>query len=100
MVQFSFIRDLARKQLTEYMDQCSGTKAIVWDEALTGPVDLVANSPARAMATKEFEHRPVGYAPRNWWVVHPWVGWLVSMGLVGHDSEESLLLLGGGDTRV
>ena len=43
MVQFSFIRDLARKQLTEYMDQCSGTKAIVWDEALTGPVDLVAN---------------------------------------------------------
>ena len=65
-----------------------------------GPLRMPAPTPARAMATKEFEHRPVGYAPRNWWVVHPWVGWLVSMGLVGHDSEESLLLLGGGDTRV
>jgi hypothetical protein len=32
----------SRKQLTELLDKYSGTKVLVWDESLTGPMDLIA----------------------------------------------------------
>lgn len=44
MVQLNVIRDLARKELTELLDQFSGSKVLVWDDALTGPVDLIVNA--------------------------------------------------------
>ena len=42
MAQFGSVRDLARKELSDYLDKYSGTKVLVWDEGLTGPMDLIA----------------------------------------------------------
>ena len=42
MVQFGSVRDLARKELSDYLDKYAGTKIIIWDEGLTGPMDLIA----------------------------------------------------------
>lgn len=42
MVQFGSVRDLARKELSEHLDKYNGTKVLVWDEGLTGPMDLIA----------------------------------------------------------
>ena len=42
MVQFGGMRDLARKELSDYLDKYAGTKVLVWDEGLTGPMDLIA----------------------------------------------------------
>ena len=42
MVQFSCMRDLARRELSEYLNKYVGTKVLVWDEGLTGPMDLIA----------------------------------------------------------
>ena len=45
-VTFEGLRDLAQKQLTEYLDEYSMDKsklALFWDEDLTGPMDTVAN---------------------------------------------------------
>ena len=45
MVNFASVRDLARKELSDFLDNdkgVSGSKVLVWDESLTGPMDLVA----------------------------------------------------------
>ena len=42
MVNFNSVRELARKEISELLDKCNGTKALVWDEGLTGPFDLLA----------------------------------------------------------
>ena len=44
-VQFSTLRDLGRKELTHFLDKYSGTKVLIWDEKLTGPMDRIARSP-------------------------------------------------------
>ena len=36
MVKFGSVKDLARKELSEFLVKYSGTKVIVWDEGLTG----------------------------------------------------------------
>ncbi|XP_078083205.1 vacuolar protein sorting-associated protein 33A [Mustelus asterias] len=36
------LREAARKELREFLDKCEGSKAIVWDEHLTGPFGLIA----------------------------------------------------------
>ncbi|GCC24014.1 vacuolar protein sorting-associated protein 33A [Chiloscyllium punctatum] len=36
------LREAARKELREFLDKCEGSKAIVWDEYLTGPFGLIA----------------------------------------------------------
>ncbi|XP_041058691.1 vacuolar protein sorting-associated protein 33A isoform X1 [Carcharodon carcharias] len=36
------LREAARKELREFLDKCEGSKAIVWDERLTGPFGLIA----------------------------------------------------------
>ena len=41
-VQFSTLRDLGRKELTHFLDKYSGTKVLIWDEKLTGPMDQIA----------------------------------------------------------
>jgi len=42
MVQFGGIQELARKELSDYLEKYAGTKVLVWDEGLTGSMDLVA----------------------------------------------------------
>ncbi|CAG9770251.1 unnamed protein product [Ceutorhynchus assimilis] len=41
-VDFSLIQTSARNNLIELLEKCPGTKAIVWDNSLAGPVGLVA----------------------------------------------------------
>ncbi|XP_076622166.1 vacuolar protein sorting-associated protein 33A [Colletes latitarsis] len=36
------IQEQARKELLCLLEKCDGTKAIIWDESLAGPIDLVA----------------------------------------------------------
>lgn len=40
-VDVSLIQTLARKNLLSLIDKCPGTKAIVWDNSLAGPVGLI-----------------------------------------------------------
>ncbi|WAR01544.1 VP33A-like protein [Mya arenaria] len=35
------LRDYYRRELLECLDKCNGTKALVWDDALTGPFGLI-----------------------------------------------------------
>nr|CAH0102586.1 unnamed protein product [Daphnia galeata] len=41
-INFSLLRELARKDIVSLLEKFSGTKAIFWDEQLTGPIGLVA----------------------------------------------------------
>ncbi|XP_064424045.1 vacuolar protein sorting-associated protein 33A [Latimeria chalumnae] len=41
-VNLNILREVARKELREFLDKCAGSKAIVWDEHLTGPFGLIA----------------------------------------------------------
>uniref|UniRef100_A0A4W5N2D6 VPS33A core subunit of CORVET and HOPS complexes n=1 Tax=Hucho hucho TaxID=62062 RepID=A0A4W5N2D6_9TELE len=41
-VNLNILREAARKELREFLDKCGGSKAIVWDEYLTGPFGLIA----------------------------------------------------------
>ncbi|XP_029366506.1 vacuolar protein sorting-associated protein 33A isoform X2 [Echeneis naucrates] len=41
-VNLNILREAARKELREFLDKCAGSKAIVWDEYLTGPFGLIA----------------------------------------------------------
>ena len=36
------LREVARLELLELLDRFPGTKALVWDQALTGPLGLIA----------------------------------------------------------
>ena len=36
------LRELARRDLLDLLDKYSGSKALVWDESLTGPLGLIA----------------------------------------------------------
>ena len=45
MVRFASVKELSRRELSEFLDNdkgISGTKVLVWDESLTGPMDLIA----------------------------------------------------------
>ncbi len=42
-VQFSKLGDLARKELMQLLDKYSGSKVLIWDEKLTGPMDRIAD---------------------------------------------------------
>ncbi|XP_053557731.1 vacuolar protein sorting-associated protein 33A [Bombina bombina] len=41
-VNLNVLREAVRKELREFLDKCAGSKAIVWDEYLTGPFGLIA----------------------------------------------------------
>jgi len=41
-VKVGQLRELARSELLELLDKYNGTKALVWDESLTGPLGLIA----------------------------------------------------------
>ncbi|XP_045171518.1 vacuolar protein sorting-associated protein 33A-like isoform X2 [Mercenaria mercenaria] len=41
-INLGALRDYYRRELLECLDKCSGTKALVWDDALTGPFGLIA----------------------------------------------------------
>ncbi|XP_061200500.1 vacuolar protein sorting-associated protein 33A [Neopsephotus bourkii] len=41
-VNLTALREAGRRELREFLDKCAGSKAIVWDEALTGPFGLIA----------------------------------------------------------
>lgn len=41
-VNVALVQELARKELLQLLGKCDGSKAIVWDESLAGPVGLVA----------------------------------------------------------
>ncbi|XP_074061627.1 vacuolar protein sorting-associated protein 33A [Macrotis lagotis] len=41
-VNLNVLREAVRRELREFLDKCAGSKAIVWDEYLTGPFGLVA----------------------------------------------------------
>ncbi|XP_053135694.1 vacuolar protein sorting-associated protein 33A isoform X1 [Hemicordylus capensis] len=41
-VNLTALREAGRKELREFLDKCAGSKAIVWDEYLTGPFGLIA----------------------------------------------------------
>ncbi|KAK3088447.1 hypothetical protein FSP39_019326 [Pinctada imbricata] len=41
-INLNLLRDFYRRELLESLDKCLGTKALVWDDALTGPFGLIA----------------------------------------------------------
>ncbi|KAE8635138.1 hypothetical protein XENTR_v10002524 [Xenopus tropicalis] len=41
-VNLNILREAMRMELREFLDKCAGSKAIVWDEYLTGPFGLIA----------------------------------------------------------
>ncbi|XP_038619666.1 vacuolar protein sorting-associated protein 33A [Tachyglossus aculeatus] len=41
-VNLNVLREAMRRELREFLDKCAGSKAIVWDEYLTGPFGLIA----------------------------------------------------------
>lgn len=36
------IQELAKKELLQILEKCDGTKAIVWDKSLAGPIGVIA----------------------------------------------------------
>ncbi|KAL3270720.1 hypothetical protein HHI36_021246 [Cryptolaemus montrouzieri] len=59
-VDISFIQTIARNNLINLLEKCPGTKAIVWDSCLAGPVGLVAQYSilSEHQVTKMFPLRP------------------------------------------
>ncbi|KAK9500694.1 hypothetical protein O3M35_001912 [Rhynocoris fuscipes] len=41
-VNISLLQEYLRKELLQLVDKCDGPKAIVWDEALAGPIGIIA----------------------------------------------------------
>ncbi|XP_030847880.1 vacuolar protein sorting-associated protein 33A [Strongylocentrotus purpuratus] len=41
-VNLAFWREVARRELLDCLDKCIGSKAVVWDDFLTGPIGLIA----------------------------------------------------------
>jgi len=41
-INVSLLREAARRELLQCVDSCVGTKALVWDDVLTGPFNLIA----------------------------------------------------------
>ena len=41
-VKVGDIREVGRQEFLDLLDQFTGTKVLVWDQALTGPMGLVA----------------------------------------------------------
>jgi len=41
-VNLGQVREATRRQLLKCLDSCTGSKAIIWDDKLTGPVGLIA----------------------------------------------------------
>lgn len=41
-MNLNVLREAVRRELREFLDKCAGSKAIVWDEYLTGPFGLIA----------------------------------------------------------
>ena len=41
-VNLNVLREAVLCELREFLDKCVGSKAIVWDEYLTGPFGLIA----------------------------------------------------------
>ncbi|XP_052712538.1 vacuolar protein sorting-associated protein 33A-like isoform X1 [Crassostrea angulata] len=41
-LNLNLLRDYYRRELLECLDKCLGSKALVWDDALTGPFGLIA----------------------------------------------------------
>ena len=41
-VKMGDIREVSRQEFLDLLDQLTGTKVLVWDQALTGPMGLVA----------------------------------------------------------
>ncbi|KAI0225757.1 Vacuolar protein sorting-associated protein 33A [Lamellibrachia satsuma] len=41
-INLAVLRESYRRELLECLDRCTGSKALVWDEALTGPFSLIA----------------------------------------------------------
>ncbi len=41
-VNLALVREAGRRELLNCFERCPGSKAVVWDEKLTGPVGLVA----------------------------------------------------------
>lgn len=41
-VNIAFWREVARRDLIECLDKCVGSKALVWDDYLTGPIGIIA----------------------------------------------------------
>ncbi|XP_041347888.1 vacuolar protein sorting-associated protein 33A-like [Gigantopelta aegis] len=41
-INLGLLRDCYRREFLECLDKCLGTKALVWDDALTGPFGLIA----------------------------------------------------------
>lgn len=59
-VDISLIQISARNNLINFLEKCSGKKALVWDNSLAGPVGLVAQYTVlrEHMVTKMFPLRP------------------------------------------
>ncbi|KAK3771335.1 hypothetical protein RRG08_024291 [Elysia crispata] len=43
-LNLSILRDFYRREFLECIDKCTGTKALVWDDGLTGPFGLIAEA--------------------------------------------------------
>lgn len=59
-VDISLIQISARNNLINFLEKCSGKKALVWDNSLAGPVGLIAQYTIlrEHMVTKMFPLRP------------------------------------------
>ncbi|KAG7253066.1 hypothetical protein CRUP_009122, partial [Coryphaenoides rupestris] len=61
-VNLNILREAARKELREFLDKCAGSKAIVWDENLTGPFGLIAQYSLLKSNSREFH---ILFVPRR-----------------------------------
>jgi len=61
------LRELARRDLLDLLDKYSGSKALVWDESLTGPLGLIAEYSVlkEHEVTKMFPLKPGRLPPCN-----------------------------------
>ncbi|KAK2193496.1 hypothetical protein NP493_12g08025 [Ridgeia piscesae] len=65
-INLAVLRESYRRELLECLDRCTGSKALVWDDALTGPFSLIAEYSLLKEhgADKMYPLRP-GQLPRN-----------------------------------
>ncbi|KAK2161895.1 hypothetical protein LSH36_108g07122 [Paralvinella palmiformis] len=65
-INIAILRESYRRELLECLDRCSGSKAVVWDDALAGPFGLIAEYPLlkEHEADKMYPLRP-GRLPQN-----------------------------------
>jgi len=82
-VNLGQVREATRRQLLKCLDSCTGSKAIIWDDKLTGPVGLIAeysllkeHDVGKMFPLVLVDYQPVMNITSYFWSVPSWIPWI------------------------